>query len=172
MDVRCLAALAAAGIPVFWSAAGTVEPPARTPFAVPTFHCLGIYWSPPGGSPDRAVQVRYRAKGTPTWNTGLPMRYNPIPNTDEDLADYRGSIVHLMPGTTYDVQLTLAGTNTTATLTATTWSEQFPVGERVRVESRNTPLAITQSGTPNAYRVYDGRGATIDVGHQHDQCIT
>ena len=54
------------------------------------------------------------------------MRYNPIPKTDEDLADYRGSIVHLAPATTYEVQLTLAGTSTTATLTATTWSEEFP----------------------------------------------
>src|SRR6185503_891686 len=34
------------------------------------------------------------------------------------------------------------------------------------------PLAISQSGTPSAYRVYDGRGTTIDVRHQHDSCIT
>ena len=42
------------------------------------------------------------------------MRYNPIPETDEDLADYRGSIVHLAPATTYEIELTLAGTSTTA----------------------------------------------------------
>ena len=100
------------------------------------------------------------------------MRYNPIPNTDEDLADYRGSIVHLTPATTYEVELTLAGTSTTANLTATTWSEDFPVGETVRVQDRDTPLAITESGTPDAYRVYNGQGATIDVGHKHDNCVT
>ena len=33
-------------------------------------------------------------------------------------------------------------------------------------------LAITQSGTPAGYRVYDGRGVTIDVRHLHDSCIT
>ena len=100
------------------------------------------------------------------------MRYNPIPDTDEDLTDYRGSIVHLAPATTYEIQLTLSGTSTTTNLTATTWSEDFPVGETVRVADRDTPLAITESGTPEAYRVYDGRGATIDVRHGHDSCIT
>ena len=102
----------------------------------------------------------------------LPMRYNPIPGTDLDLTDYRGSIVHLSPATTYEVELTLAGTSTTASLTATTWSEEFPVGETIRVGDRDTPLKITESGTPGAYRVYDGRGATIDVRHEHDACIT
>lgn len=100
------------------------------------------------------------------------MRYNPIPDTDEDLADYRGSIVHLTPATTYEIQLTLAGTSTSADCTATTWNEVFPVGETVRLEDRDTPLMITESGTPEAYRVYDGRNATIDVRHRHDHCIT
>lgn len=144
------------------------------PFAIPTFHCLGIYWSPPGGAADKEVQVRYRRPGASSWNEALPMRYNPIAGTDEDLTDYRGSIVHLAPGTTYEVQLTLAGTSTTASLTAATWSETFPVGETVRVGDRDHPFKIDQSGsgTAGAYRVYDGRGATIDVGHKFDQCIT
>ncbi len=38
--------------------------------------------------------------------------------------------------------------------------------------TRNTPLEITESGTSGAYRVYDGQGATIDVRHEHDACIT
>ncbi len=58
------------------------------------------------------------------------MRYNPIPGTDEDLTDYRGSIVDLTPGTTYEIQLTLTGTTTTARLTGRTWSEVFPVGRQ------------------------------------------
>ncbi|MBI4659976.1 MAG: right-handed parallel beta-helix repeat-containing protein [Verrucomicrobia bacterium] len=145
---------------------------AEAPFAIPTFHCLGLYWSPLGGAAERQVLIRYRRQGAPEWKEGLPMRYNPVPKTDEDLADYRGSIVHLTPGTTYEVQLSLAGTQTTANLTATTWSEEFPVGKIVRATDRNTPLAITESGTPKAWRVYDGRGTTIDVRHQHDSCIT
>jgi len=144
----------------------------KAAFAIPTFHCLGLYWSPEGGAADREVAVRYRRQGAGDWREGLPMRYNPIPDTDEDLADYRGSIVHLEPGTTYEIELTLAGTRQSTRLTATTWSEEFPVGETVRVADRDTPLAITESGTPEAWRLYDGRGATIDVHHKHDTCIT
>ena len=140
--------------------------------AIPTFHCLGLYWSPEGGTADKEVEVRFRQQGADTWCDGLPMRHNPIPKTDEDLTDYRGSIVHLKPGTTYEIELTLTGTQERTRLTATTWSEEFPVGGTVRVASRDTPLAITESGTPDAWRVYDGRGATIDVRHRHDACIT
>lgn len=142
------------------------------PFAIPTFHCLGLYWSPPGGATNREVLVRYRRQGASPWKDALPMRYNPIPNTDEDLTDYRGSIVNLAPATTYEIELTLAGTRTAAGLTATTWSEQFPEGETVRVGNRDTTLAITNSGTATAWRVYDGRGATLDVRHQYDSCVT
>jgi hypothetical protein len=148
------------------------EKPGDGPLAIPTFHCLGLYWSPPGGAPDKQVLVQYRRAGDTSWKQALPMRYNPIPNTDEDLADYRGSIVHLTPATTYEIELTLAGTATAARLTAKTWSENFPVGQTVRVTDRQTPLTITESGAPGAYRVYDGRGATIDVRHEHDNCIT
>lgn len=153
-------------------AANTPSAGAKEAFAVPTFHCLGLYWSPPGGAAEKQVLVRYRIQGAANWQEALPMRYNPIPETDEDLADYRGSIVHLSPGTKYEIELTLAGTSTQTRLTAVTWSEDFPVGETVRVSSSNQPYAITQSGSPGAYRVYDGRGATIDVRHRHDACIT
>jgi len=146
--------------------------PGETPLAIPTFHCLGLYWSPDGGAADKEVAVRYRRQGETDWRDGLPMRYNPIPDTDEDLADYRGSVVHLAPATTYEIQLTLAGASTTASLTATTWSEEFPEGETVRGSDRETPLAITESGTPDAWRVYDGRDTTIDVRHRHESCIT
>ncbi|WP_414662968.1 hypothetical protein [Horticoccus sp. 23ND18S-11] len=141
-------------------------------FAVPTFHCLSVYWSPAGGAADKAVLVRYRVQGAAAWRDALPLRYNPIAKTDEDLTDYRGSMVNLSPGTTYEVQLTLAGTATTTQLTASTWSEAFPAGETVRVTDRAAPLVITESGSPGAYRVYDGRGTTIDVRHLHDSCIT
>lgn len=142
------------------------------PLVIPTFHCLGLYWSPTGGAADKEVLVRYRKQGEPAWSAGLPMRYNPIAGTDEDLTDYRGSIVHLAPATTYEVELTLSGTTVTAICQGTTWSEDFPVGETVALSDRDTPLAITESGTARAYRVYDGRNVTIDVRHKHDNCIT
>lgn len=153
-------------------APAVTAPPAGRALAVPTFHCIGLYWSPPGGAADKAVQVRYRVKDAEQWNEALPMRYNPIAGTDEDLTDYRGSIVHLQPATTYEVEMTLAGTETSTKLTASTWSEKFPEGEVVRVPSGDQPLVITEGGKPDAWRVYDGTGATIDVQHRHNNCIT
>src|SRR3954447_1781239 len=122
-----LVLLAAGGL-----ALSAAEGRGDAPRAIPPFHCLGLYWSPPGGSADKEVQVRYRPRGVPGWKPALAMRHNPIPGTDEDLADYRGSILHLAPATTYEVELPLAGTTTGARLTATTWSEDFPAGEAVR----------------------------------------
>ena len=165
-------ALLGCALVIFSGTAPAAQLAENVPLAIPTFHCLGLYWSPTGGAREKQVLVRYRQQGSETWKEGLPMRYNPIPGTEEDLADYRGSIVHLAPGTTYEVELTLSGSALHANLFTTTWSEQFPSGETVKVESRNTPLLLTQSGKPNAWRVYDGRGSSIDVGHQHDSCIT
>lgn len=145
-------------------------PDASAGFAIPTFHCLGLYWSPPGGTREREVKVLYRAKGEKEWQEGLPMRFNPIEGTDEDLADYRGSIVNLRPGTMYEVRFTLDSIS--ATITASTWSESFPAGDVLKAGDSHVPLVITESGKPGAWRVYDGTGVTIDVRHQHDACIT
>jgi len=142
------------------------------PFAIPTFHSLGLYWSPQNGAADKQVAVRYRRHGSVEWKEALPMRYNPIPETEEDLTDYRGSIVHLAPGTTYEIELQLAGTDTRSTLTAATWNENFPIAKTVRVKDQGTTLVITNSGNPNGWVLYDGSGATIDVRHQHDACVT
>lgn len=150
----------------------SAEDASQQPVAISTFHCIGLYWSPPGGSPDRQVLVRFRRQGEEAWQQGLPMRYNPIPKTDQDLADYRGSLVHLTPGTKYEIELQLEGTDQVARLVASTWSEEFPIGEVINVPGGKEPLAITESGRPDAYRVYDGQGAVIDVEHKHDTCIS
>src|SRR5688500_13381838 len=145
---------------------------ASQPVAIPTFHCLGLYWSPPGGATNKEVLVRFRRAGAAAWNEALPMRFNPIPNTDQDLADYRGSIVGLNPDTAYEVELKLSDDSAKTNLTAKTWSENFPAGETIIVTNRNTPLEIKQSGAADKWRLYDGRGATIDVQHLHDACNT
>src|SRR5690242_16824646 len=80
------------------------EPQATSPSAVPTFHCLSIYWSPPGGQAEKKVLLKFRRAGEQAWHDALPMRYNPV-NTDECKADYRGSIVNLTPGTAYEISL-------------------------------------------------------------------
>jgi len=131
--------------------------------AITTFHSAGLYWSPSGGSSSREVLVKFRKVGNCTWNQAYPMLYNPISDTTNDKNDYRGSVVSLSPNTTYEAELTLEGTSTKSYVTFSTWNENIPEGDIVNVGSRTTRYTITQGGSPTAYRVYDGNGATIDV---------
>src|SRR5206468_1937465 len=50
-------------------------PPAGTPLAIPTFHCLGLYWSPPGGAAGHPVRpgygfIKMGFAGGVQWMTG------------------------------------------------------------------------------------------------------
>ena len=76
--ILSLSCFQAAGMDVARAdAPGRSEPP----LAIATFHCLGLYWSPDDGAADKEVGIRYRRQGVAEWSDGLPMRYNPIPNT-------------------------------------------------------------------------------------------
>ena len=141
-------------------------------FTVSTFECISVYWSPSGGSNDKEVSVEFRVNGASEWKDGLSMRYNPIGGTTLDGADYRGSIVNLTPNTEYEIKLTLENTSTTSTITATTWTEDFPIGQTITPGNLSSGLNITNSGTPDGYILYDGTGDTIDVNNSDDACIT
>jgi len=137
--------------------------------AVPTFECLGLAWQPEKGGTDNPCQVQYRVQGTAAWKTGYPLWY------DARNREYRGSLVHLPPGTPYQILLTLTKTLTSTTLQAATWSEQFPVGQRIHLPAfSNATLSLTRSGTPAGYHVFEpgaGGKAVIDVANAHDTCI-
>jgi hypothetical protein len=134
---------------------------------VSTFHCISIYWSPAQGGPERKVSVKFRETGQQQWRAGFPLRYHPV-NTSQCKADYRGSLVNLTPGTTYDIVLTLDETNLRTECRGTTWSEEFPVKSTVKVSDRDTTLTVNQSGRPDAYVLFDGTGCTIDPGNKDD----
>ncbi len=132
-----------------------------------TYHSLSLYWSPSGGSSTKTVIVKYRKKGDCSWRNGLPIKYNPISGN----ADYRGSIVNLTPNTEYEIELTLEGTSTTSTVNSKTWTENPPEGTVTTIPNGSLTYNITGSGTVTAYRVYDGKGATIDVANNSDNGI-
>ncbi|MHC4509822.1 MAG: right-handed parallel beta-helix repeat-containing protein [Planctomycetota bacterium] len=142
---------------------------ALEPSTVSTFHCISVYWSPQGSSPDKDVLIDYRPKGTSEWLQALPMRYNPISITGEDKAYYRGSIVNLTPETEYEIRLTFEGD--TRVLEARTWSEDFPIGATEMVGNRSRQQYFTISGTADAYHLYDGTDSTINVNNNSDYCI-
>ena len=142
--------------------------PDEVPHAVPTFECLGLYWKAPAGAADKRCEVRYRVAGTKDWKAALPLWFDPRNQ------EYRGSIVHLRPGTPYEVSLQLEGTTTPASLPARTWSETFSIGRTIAVSGQSSEtLTITESGSPEGYLLYAGGSgpATIDVTNQADHCV-
>ncbi len=152
----------------------------QAPFSVSTFHNISIYWSPNQGAANLDVLVKFKKVNATVWADGLNMEYNPIANVGlnpatglrYDKADYRGSIVNLTPNTTYDIQLTLEGTAITESFQATTWSEDFPIGQIINIDDMNSRLSYDDlHGTEDGYILIDGTGSTIDVQDNADQCI-
>lgn len=154
-------------------------------FTVSTFHSISVYWSPKNGSAEKKVSVSYRANDGTTWAPGFPMKYNPIdfakaghegtnPVTKKryDLADYRGSLVHLKPNTTYLVKLQLDGDEDYIVLLTKTWSEEFKIKKTIKVGNQDTTLVIDESGNESeGYVLYDGTGSTIDVKNKAKENI-
>jgi hypothetical protein len=105
------------------------------PVAVTTFESIGLYWKPREGSESNTCRVRYRREGASQWKEALPLWFDPNTHAGrpQNSEEYRGSIVHLRPGTTYEVELKLEQVGTTRTLKAATWNETFKIKKVVRV---------------------------------------
>lgn len=127
--------------------------------AVATFECIGLYWAPAAGAVDNLATVEYRVTGTSSWAQGYPLWY------DSRTADatfhprgpeYRGSIVGLTPGTSYDVRVTLA-TGEFSTLTVLTWDESYPIKQVIQVTTPRTSNFTTTAGgnATEGYVVYE-----------------
>jgi hypothetical protein len=153
--------------------------------AVVTFHSIGVYWQPPSAPMGDAVKIRYRKATEATWKTGHDLWYDARKDVgfQPRPVEARGSIVHVDPGTKYIVQFGMPKSDSTvdwvAQLTATTWSESFPVGKTLTPftgtrtttsssnylgsrssSSRNQVLLMNESGSASGYTVYDMKGAT------------
>jgi hypothetical protein len=130
--------------------------------SVSTFNCVSLYWSPSGGSSAVEAFVRYRRKGDAVWMNAQSLVYCVAENNRQ--AEYRGSIVNLKPGTTYEVELDLAGPTPPERYEFTTWSERFPIAQVITVTDQTTPLELANlQGSPSGYILVTGP-ATVDVG--------
>ena len=133
--------------------------------AVATFHSMGLYWTSPGGS--AGCKVQYRAAGESAWKEGYPMWFDSRNN------ECRGSLVHLQPGTNYEVQLGLQGGQFSRGIVAKTWSENFPIARTVHVQPGQT-LNITQGGTADGYVLYTpapGTSGVLDAQNSQDHNV-
>jgi hypothetical protein len=138
---------------------------------VSTFQNISVYWKPAEGASEREALIRYRSRGTTNWAQGQSLWFDnreadSIGNNVNRSKEYRGSIVMLRPGTTYEIEVFLKGAKKFARTTTSTWSENFPVAKTVILPSlSNKTLVITQGGTSSGYVLYTAPagGATIDV---------
>jgi hypothetical protein len=130
--------------------------------AVATFESLGLYWAP-GTNPGAAgCQVQYRKVGESAWKQGLALWY------DSRNSECRGSLVHLTPGSDYQVQFGLPGQAFSREVIARTWSESLPVAKTVYVTSGSQTLNITEGGSANGYVLYTaapGSSVTLDAAN-------
>src|SRR3954471_7233668 len=138
--------------------------PATNTIAIPTYESVGLYWQSPGGI--AGCEVKYRAAGTSTWASALPMWY------DSRDAQCRGSIVGLTPNTSYEVQLNLPGQAASRALTVKTWSNQVPVAKTVTVAAGSGTYNVAESGTAAGYVVFDGKGATLNANNAATYNVT
>ncbi len=136
--------------------------------AVPTCECIGLYWKPDDAGSGEA-KVRFRAQGDSVWREGYPLWYAELDG------EFRGSLVGLRSGTTYEIELT-APSGKTASLTAATRSEQLPIGKTTHLPGgeMDKPVKITESGTADAWHLVTptpGTKTVIDVFNLHDNCV-
>jgi len=138
------------------------------PEIVPTFENLGISWAPIKGGANETARVQYRSQGGGSWREAQDLWFDN--RGGNYIKEYRGSIVNLSPGHTYEVKLTLSPSGETTTSLATTWSDSFGEGTVVRpgrniisTESETCTVILSSSGSAGKYYVYDGEGNhTID----------
>ena len=144
--MRALALLA-----LFFCIAAQADSPAR---AVPTFESIGLYFKPAADPGPGGCGVRVRKSGERDWREGLPLWF------DRRDVECRGSLVHLSPGTLYEVALD------EARIKVRTWDEDFPVAETVTLpRTMRQTLVISKGGRPGGYVLYKAHpeGTTIDV---------
>ena len=147
---------------------------AVAPSLVPTFSSVGLYWAAPGGSSGTRATVSYRPLGSGEWRRGTDLWFDGRAVAGRP-KEYRGSLIGLASGTTYEVRLALSGTSTAVTSRVRTWSEAFPIGRRIELPaSSSRPVEITQTGSASGYVLVTGPGggpATIDVRNAHDYSL-
>lgn len=131
--------------------------------AVSTYQSIGLYWNPAAGSITNAAKVEYRKVGQTAWKQGRNLWYD-IRAIGDRPSEYRGSIVMLEAGTSYEVKLTLASGQTTI-LTSTTWTdpEKLPIARTVTIPSGGSyTIPANGGGTASGYVLYTAApGSTI-----------
>src|SRR6186713_1263218 len=92
-----------------WAQASTTPGTPTAPH--PTLENISMFWPVTGDTDnDATVSVRYRAVGSTTYRTGLPLRRVPAGSAEGHswVNHHSGSLFDLVPGTAYEIELSLA----------------------------------------------------------------
>jgi len=135
---------------------------AAEPRAVATFESIGLYWTPPADPGTGGCPVRFRRSGETAWRDALPLWF------DARNRECRGSLVQLEPGAKYEIEV--GNMSGGARISASTWSERFPVARTVKIPNGKT-FAITEGGTSSGYILYTGETLDAQDGEQYNITI-
>ena len=147
---------------------------------VPTFQNISLYWKPAEGASNREALVRYRVKGEKNWSQAQSLWFDDreadsIGGNKARSREYRGSIVMLHSGTTYEIEVFLKGVNKIARTVTSTWNEKFPILQTVALPKHSDKtLLITKGGNAAGYILYTAQkndSAIIDVNNQQNYDI-
>lgn len=135
------------------------------PQAVPTYHCMSLYWDIPFGgkldsnnAPVYSCTVQYKKKSESTWKDGMSLVWHPYDH------EFKGSVIHLVPDTAYDFKLTCNGITKTILMKTMCEPDNLPINSTTVLNNRTTMLDYGDltSGSELGYNVYDGQNtATI-----------
>lgn len=117
--------------------------------AVPLFNACSVYFT---STRLDALHMRYRQKGG-DWQRAFPPSYFQEDNM------YRGSIVNLEEGSSYELELADGAGKVLARTDFTTWRSDVPVARTVMLDDSNFNghLTITDAGSPDGWIRYTAR---------------
>jgi hypothetical protein len=143
-------------------------------WAVPTYQSISVYWNTPNNG---AGRLQYRTPGG-TWRDALDMVYDNY--TGSQMAQqYRGSIVNLTPGTTYEVRVRRANDSSWKAIlpNTTTWqdssSPDFRIKQTIVLASTLSHYETIAAGDSSGYVIYDGgpNGTVVDGAYSAKDCL-
>jgi len=140
---------------------------AAEPRAVATFESIGLYWTPPADPGPGGCPVRFRRTGETAWRDALPLWF------DARERECRGSLVQLQPGSRYEIEVGNMSGNMSggARISASTWSDRFPIARTIRIPSGKT-FSITEGGTSSGYVLYTGETLDAQDTEQYNIAIS
>lgn len=147
---------------------------------IATYHSASLYWQPASGGSAVTCEVNYRPVGATLWRVGHELYWDDFTrNLAQPPEQYKGSLLHLKPGTAYEGRLKLSnGQFRDFNFTTKTDPSELPIDGVTLLPGTSTAtltLDATDTGAPDGYHLitFDpaNGGAEIDVSDLARYCV-